>query len=106
MEVWLTLIRDHPESHFWIAHNKTIPVEILRILAGNDDSRVRSMVAMKHKTTADILRQLATDGHDAIRASVAGHRNTPDDVLIALCSDPWDEIRKAARANLDRRGHH
>ena len=41
--VWLDVIRRFPEYRFWVAHNKTVPVSILRILAADSDERVRGM---------------------------------------------------------------
>ena len=43
-EVWNELIEAYPESRFWVANNKTVPLEILRILASDQDAKVRTMV--------------------------------------------------------------
>ncbi|MEU9885615.1 hypothetical protein [Sphaerisporangium sp. NPDC051011] len=104
LEVWLELINDHPEARFWVAHNKTVPIEVLRLLATDADWRVRSMVASKNKAPSDVLERLSTDEHDAIRQTVAGHPNTPTETVLSMCDDHWDEIRATARRNLSRRG--
>lgn len=48
-DVWLELVEEYPESRFWVAQNKTVPLTVLKRLASDDDSRVRGMVAMKRK---------------------------------------------------------
>ena len=50
-EVWLEVIKKYPEMREWVAHNKSIPVEILEILAADADKRVRFMVALKKTIT-------------------------------------------------------
>lgn len=102
IEVWMELIRDHPDMRFWVAQNKTVPVEILECLAADDDPSVRSMVAMKGKLPASVLARLENDPYDAVRMSVAGHKNTPLEVLQRMAlSDPWAEVRKHAAHRLE-----
>ncbi|GIH70069.1 hypothetical protein [Sphaerimonospora thailandensis] len=103
LEVWRELVRHHPEAHFWVAHNKTVPVEILHELSSSSDWRTRLMVASKNKATREILDILARDSHEAVRQVVAGHHNTSIEVLEVLCGDEWDQIRNAAQENLDSR---
>jgi hypothetical protein len=99
LEVWLDVIASYPEMRSWVAHNKTIPIEVLEQLAGDDDPSVRSMVAMKRKATAAILERLARDVDSGVRLHVARHRNTPPRVLEELAKDEWDKVRNAAVAN-------
>lgn len=33
IEVWRDVISLYPDMHRWVAHNKTVPIEILAILA-------------------------------------------------------------------------
>lgn len=46
-EVWLQVIETYPEMREWVAHNKSIPIEIKEILADDADERVRFNVATK-----------------------------------------------------------
>ena len=100
IEVWHDVIERYPDMHHWVAYNKTVPIEILEVLAGSTDARVRLMVAMKRKATPTILERLATDEDDSVRAAVARHRATPRAVLEALLDDEWDEVRDLARERL------
>jgi hypothetical protein len=100
LDVWCQVVDRYPEARFWVAQNKTVPLEILAILASDPDRRVRSMVARKKRSTSDILAVLADDEDDAIRMSVARHRNTPRDALETLQSERWAQIREIADERL------
>jgi hypothetical protein len=101
LEVWQEVVDRHPDLRRWVAHNKTVPLEILERLAADADSDVRWTVAMKRKASPAILRQLAADPEDAIRLRVANHRNTPESVLRLLTGDPWEEVREVSQRRLD-----
>lgn len=103
MEVWLELIEHHAEMRFWVAQNKTVPMEVLRLLASDPDWRVRHMVAMKNKADADILDRLAGDEDESIRMRVARHRNASSETLRRLLDDPWDQVREKAAERLRER---
>lgn len=96
IEVWMEIVERCPETRFWVAHNKTVPLEILRVLAADADPRVRWMVATKRKLTAEILAQLAADADESVRMAVARHKRTPRTVLEELLSDDWSEVREMA----------
>ncbi len=104
LEVWWQVIEEHPDMRFWVAHNKTVPLEVLWVLARDEDPRVRSMVASKGKLDSGTLAQLATDEDDAVRMSVARHRRTPVEVLRSMLNDPWEDVREMARERLEALG--
>ena len=54
-EVWLEVIQRFPDMRFWVAQNKTMPVEVLAVLARDPDPRVRSIVAMKNRLTNELF---------------------------------------------------
>jgi hypothetical protein len=43
-ETWREVIKRFPEMRFWVAQNKTVPLNILEELRMDPDERVRSMV--------------------------------------------------------------
>ncbi|MFE9613632.1 HEAT repeat domain-containing protein [Streptomyces sp. NPDC006012] len=100
LEVWREVVDRYPDARFSVAHNKTVPLEILRVLAIDPDPRVRSMVAMKRKLTADILKELAMDPDESVRLTVARHKRVPKTVLEDLRSDDWDVIREVAQERI------
>ncbi|MGV9504770.1 hypothetical protein [Streptomyces tendae] len=104
LAVWRDIIARYPESHFWVAHNKTVPLEILQMLAKDQDPKVRFMVASKRKLTPDLLTELAADSDESVRLAVARHKRAPRGVLEQLCADTWEEVRDVARDRLDRSG--
>ncbi|MFC9682731.1 hypothetical protein [Streptomyces sp. NPDC056948] len=101
-DVWREVIERHPEARFWVAHNKTVPLEILQVLANDSDPRVRSMVASKRKLTPDLLTTLAADPDESVRLAVARHKSVPRNVLQQLRTDIWEEVREVARDRLER----
>ena len=100
LDVWLEVVRDRPDMRFWVAQNKTVPLEILRILAEDGDAGVRSMVARKRKLDPETLSQLAGDADESVRACVARNPGTPRHVLERLRDDPWEEIRRTIEERL------
>lgn len=104
IEVWRMVLSKYPEMKIWVAHNKTVPLEILAILADDSDPEVRWSVARKRKLSATLFAKLANDDDDSVRAAVAINKKTPAEVLKLLINDPWEEVRNQAKANLSRLG--
>jgi hypothetical protein len=104
LEVWTDVIERYPQARFWVAQNKTVPVEILAVLAIDPDPKVRFMVAMKRKLTPELLEMLARDSDESIRERIARHRRTPRSVLEQLANDPWKEIRSVVAERLRGEG--
>lgn len=102
LDVWQAIVAGHPDMRFWVAQNKTVPLEILRDLVDDDDAAVRSMVARKRRLDAASLRRLADDPDDAVREAVVRNPSATVDVLRHLLDDPWDRIRQLARDRLAR----
>ncbi|HKT02974.1 MAG TPA: hypothetical protein VJT31_25880 [Rugosimonospora sp.] len=96
LDVWLDVMARYPRERFWVAQNKSVPLEVLAILARDPDPKVRLMVSMKRKLTPDLLAQLATDQDEAVRLQVARHRNTPRPALARLAQDEWQRVAAAA----------
>ena len=57
--VWLDIVGRFPEMRIWVAHNKTVPIEVLDVLAHDLDPAVRLAVAMKNKLSDDLFLLLA-----------------------------------------------
>lgn len=57
------------------AHNKTVPIEVLAILARDPDARVRRWVATKNKLSPEFMMALAADEK---QRSPAGHRGSQE----------------------------
>lgn len=89
-----------PEMREWIAHNKQVPVSILRILADDPDWQVRHMVAQKRKAPHDVLEKLARDTDEGVRARVAYNAKTPQWILDLLRHDPVELIADVARRRI------
>ncbi|MGW5771102.1 hypothetical protein ACWEVY_18405 [Streptomyces longwoodensis] len=102
-DVWWTLVRDHPDMRFWVTFNRTVPQDVLRHLAGDDDWRVRANIAGRRGAPQDVLDALSRDGHDAVVASVASNPGTPTEVLERLSGHAWEDVRTRALEQLAQR---
>lgn len=64
-KIWLDIIKGYPDMRKWVAHKKSIPVEIMEILAGDADDRVRFIVAAKNRHPGQL--KLANDSRSSVR---------------------------------------
>ena len=101
--VWLDVIARFPEMRSWVAHNKTVPHSILRILSDDPDFIVRVSVAEKRKAEPDILDKLVHDPNEGVRARVACNAKAPLWVLEKLTHDPVRRIAETARERIAER---
>ena len=47
VETWLDVVDRFPDMRVWVAHNKTVPLEVLEALRHDPDERVRRTVLQK-----------------------------------------------------------
>jgi hypothetical protein len=99
IDVWTAVIRNHPRMRPWVAHNKTVPLEILRLLSEDPDPEVRGSVADKRKLDPALFARLATDPDPSVRLRLAFNPKIPVTVLERLADDCDEDIRDVA---LDR----
>jgi hypothetical protein len=102
LEVWREVVASRPDLRFWVAHNKTVPLEILRDLASDPDPRVRAMVADKRKLDAELFERLAGDPDADVRARLASNAKAPRAVLERLAADGESIVAEPARERLSR----
>ena len=84
-----------------VARNENTPVEVLMILAKDEDGDVREGLAKNKNTPPEILSILAKDPQSDIRAYVAFNPNTPENVLRYFLENKneYDYIRITAIRN-------
>lgn len=96
-EVWLDVIKRFPEMRIWVAHNKTVPIEILSILARDPDPEVRVAVAMKNKLSDELIALLASDVSDSVRERIVYNKKSPLPILKQLMNDPSEVVSAASK---------
>ncbi|MFC3803877.1 hypothetical protein [Cohnella sp. GCM10012308] len=101
VEVWLDVINRYPDMRKWVAHNKTVPVVIMEILAVDVDERVRFMVASKNRLPEDLQLILAADISDSVRQRIVYNKKATLKVLSSLLKDDNEEIRSLAKHRID-----
>ena len=95
-ETWADVIARFPEMRTWVAHNKTVPLEILRILSKDADRVVRGSVADKRKLDHELFESLSRDPDETVRQRIAYNKRTPADIIERLTSDESPFVRDAA----------
>jgi hypothetical protein len=99
-DLWLDIVRNHPDARRSVAWNKTIPNEIMEILARDSDWHVRCDIAQKRKASTAVLEELSSDSAPVVRATVASNPRTPEALLRRLLNDSEPSVRTAAAHNL------
>jgi hypothetical protein len=100
LDVWKDVIFRFPEMKSWVALNKTVPVEILKLLLRDADPKVRSCVAMKRKLDRELFEALVADPSEEVRVRIAYNAKTPRDLLERLLTDASAMVRSAALERL------
>jgi hypothetical protein len=101
-EIWLEVIENFPDYAEWVAHNKSISLNIVKVLATHPDWRVRSRIAEKRKTPPDILWELAKDANETVRSCVVNNAKTPQEIVEFLLDDSWETIKERAQQRLTK----
>ncbi|QRR10924.1 hypothetical protein FPJ27_32885 [Burkholderia sp. MS455] len=102
VSVWRDVISRFPEYRKWVAHNKTVPLEILQELC-QYESEIRRQVAVKRKLSGEIFELLAKDLDSVVRQGVASNKKTPLSILDALMRDEDEDVARVARYNFEHR---
>jgi hypothetical protein len=100
--VWIEIIERFPDLRAWVAHNKTVPLSVLRALAADSDAMVRAEVARRRKLDRELFELLAQDPDPGVRCSVASNRKAPADIITKLASDPEAFVAKTATERTGR----
>jgi hypothetical protein len=101
LEIWLEVIEKFPEMKEWVAHNKTVPIEILEILSHDESERVRCSVARKRKIPEKIQQRLCKDADFSVRSEIARNPKAKKNVLQILSEDSENMIKELAIKRLE-----
>jgi len=104
-QVWFDVIKKYPEMKKWVAHNKSIPLSVLNVLAKDTDADVRVSVAIKRKLSRELFVLLSKDSDVSVLYTLALNPKIPHDVFdtLAESGDEWllaklAEIEKTRKA--------
>ena len=96
VETWTDVIVRFPEMRSWVAHNKTVPLEILKVLAKDTDPAVRAAVANKRKLDKELFEVLSRDPDEVVRQRIAYNKKTPAEIIERLLGDDASFVKAAA----------
>jgi hypothetical protein len=100
--VWREVIATMPDMREWVAHNKTVPLEILELLARDADAKVRWTVAGKRKLPAQLQLELAGDLDAGVRHQLACNAKVTKRVLELLVNDAEEFVQQCAVKRLQK----
>jgi len=106
LTVWLEVLARHPDLKSWVVHNKTVPIEVLRLLSDDENPSIRRDVLRKNKVLSrnkidrPLVEKFACDPDEEVRADVAENRDTPRDIIERLAEDPSSWVHVRARERL------
>jgi hypothetical protein len=103
LATWAEIIESNPERRIDVAQNRTIPSEIMRILASCDDPNVRSLIAQRRNLALDLFSKLAGDSDEMVRRKIAANQKAPLDIVRVLSADPVESVASVAQYNLRSR---
>lgn len=103
IDVWLNVVERFPNLREWVAHNKTVPLQILDLLARDSSSAVRFAVAGKRKLSPELQMVLAKDSDSSVRHGLACNAKCETSVLKTLAEDREPFVRAAAAERLEKR---
>ena len=98
--VWLAVVDRYPTLRFAVAANKTIPAQVIEVLARDGDARVRDMIARKRVVPLRVMEMLALDSDTGIRLTLAYNKSTPRRILESLRDDVWAPVAERAQLRL------
>jgi len=99
--VWIDVISRFPEMREWVAYNKTVPLNILEILARDENESVRAAVAMKRKLSPELFDLLSRDSSEEVRHRIVCNKKSPIYILKTLTNDPIMFVREAALKHVE-----
>ncbi len=102
VEVWREVLDRYPTYGKWVAHNKTVPPEILEVLCDRE-ADVRVFVAMRRRLSPRLFRKLSRDAEAVVRQQIAANKKAPPEILRELAVDPDPDVARVAEFNLNSR---
>jgi len=101
-DVWLDVISRYPEMRKWVAHNKTVSIEILDILSLDADEEVRTWVAMRRTLDRKLFERLSVDPSPSVRRTIVTNGKAPFDIRASLLWDPDPDVIRESHGALAR----
>lgn len=104
LSVWLDIIYKYPEMKVWVARNRTVPPEIIRLLAKDNDPLVRGSISRKYPLEDDLYHDLSRDIDEGIRAGLTYNKKIPIDILKYMSeNDPSEFVKEVALEKYNQR---
>lgn len=96
VETWRAIVMSLPEARSTVARNKTLPAEILVMLARDEDPLVREEVAGRRGIPVEAQMILVDDAVMLVRHRLAFNASVGDELRARLVEDRDPTVRSAA----------
>jgi len=100
LSVWEEVLSVRPDLKRIVTLNKTLDVQVLRLLAKDADASVRCDVANRRSLPVDLFESLARDSDESVRARIAWNKKTPDQILRHLLTDDSEIVTEPVKKRL------
>ena len=94
LQTWFKVIEKYPDLKKWVAHNKTIQIEVLEHLAKDKDVGVRCVVARKRKINHQIFDSLKADKDETVRHALICNTKLPIDLKKQIKVDDSEWLKE------------
>jgi hypothetical protein len=88
----LWMLPESAQNTWQKTRNDAILIEILEMLAFDNNSRVRSRIAENPQTPLHILEKLAVDKHQNVGVNIASNPNTPAKALAQMAKNKYRNV--------------
>ncbi|MBF8107479.1 hypothetical protein I1A46_20375 [Serratia liquefaciens] len=102
VSVWKDVIDKFPEYRKWVAHNKTVSLEILTLLHQFEPD-VRRFISVKRKLSDELFELLSKDLDAVVRQGIASNRKAPISIIRKLMQDEDKDVSRVAKYNFENR---
>ena len=104
-DILLRFVKEYPQYRRVVTINKNLPVDVLLILANDEDPNVRFDIAMKRRISVEIMELLAKDKSESVRERIAWNAKTPIEILKVLEKDVAPRVAETARRRLNDKSY-
>lgn len=98
--IWMEVITKFPNYKVWVVHNKSIPIDILEILAQDRDAEVRAAVARKRKINDKIFSWLAVDTDENVKYALICNTKLPKNKKMLIDTKQSEWLKEALNKQL------
>jgi hypothetical protein len=99
-EVWIQIIEQCPEYHYWIASNKYLPESMMWKLSESKDVEIRWRIAQRYDIPEALMVKFSKDKSTRVKFYVGDNMACPIYILERLSKDKRPLVRDGVAQNM------